>query len=186
MPDPRPDRPAAQTVPRPAATAPPQAHTIFVSYRRSDSADITGRIYDRLAQRFGREHVSRNVDSIPLGVDFRKRVGDLVGQCDALIAVIGPRWLTAEEGGKRRIDDARDLVRVEIGAALARDMPVIPVLVGDAAVPSEEELPSELRELAYRNGISARPDPDFHKDVDRLIAGLEDHFRRPAKQGGGS
>ena len=70
--------------------------------------------------------------------------------------------------------------------ALARDIPVIPVLVADAEVPSEEELPAELRELAYRNGISVRPDPDFHKDVDRLISGLEDHFRRPAKQGGGS
>lgn len=172
--------PPAQ-VPTRGASAPRAAradvHTVFVSYRRSDSADVTGRIYDRLAQRFGGERVFKDVDSIPLGVDFRKYVGDLVGRCDALIAVIGRQWLQGDSAGARRVDDPRDLVRVEIGSALTREIPVIPVLVAGAAIPNADELPEELRDLAYRNGVPIRPDPDFHKDVDRLIAGLEQHFR---------
>jgi hypothetical protein len=118
------------------------------------------------------------VDSVPLGVDFRKHVDELVARCDSLIAVIGNQWLKAEAGGARRLDDPRDLVRIEIAAALARGIPVVPVLVSGAAVPGESDLPGDLRDLAYRNGIDVRPDPDFHKDLDRLIAGLETHFGR--------
>jgi hypothetical protein len=54
----------------------------------------------------------------------------------------------------------------------------VPVLVGNAAMPNEDDLPDEIRGLAYRNAISVRPDPDFHKDLDRLIAGMDVHFGR--------
>lgn len=115
---------------------------------------------------------------MPLGVNFRKHLDGLVGRCDALIAVIGPEWLSVTGEDGRRLDDPRDLVRIEIAAALARGIPVIPLLVAGAGIPSDHELPEDLRELAYRNGMPVRPDPDFHKDVDRLIAGLESHFRQ--------
>jgi TIR domain len=175
----------ARPVPR-AARVPPQeatpiapARSVFVCYRRGDSADITGRICDRLTQRFGNDHVFKDVDSIPLGVDFRKYVGEHVGRCNALLAVIGRQWLKAEGSGARRLDEPLDLVRIEIGSALARGIPVIPVLVGGALMPGEQELPEDIRDLSYRNGIPVRPDPDFHKDIDRLIAGLEAHFHNP-------
>jgi hypothetical protein len=151
--------------------------TVFISYRRSDSTDVTGRIYDRLAQRFGDKHVFKDVDTIPLGVDFRKHLDELVGRCDSLIAVIGRDWLGAVGADGVRLDDPRDLVRIEIVSALARGIPVVPVLVGGAGIPDERELPEDMRDLAYRHGIPVRPDPDFHKDMDRLIAGLESHFR---------
>jgi hypothetical protein len=165
---------APASPPRP----PSGGHTIFISYRRADSADITGRIYDRLTDRFGKEHVYKDVDSIPLGVDFRKHVGDLVQRCDVVIAVIGNQWAGGTGGGARRLDDPRDLVRIEVAAALARGIPVVPVLVGGATVPGEADLPEELQGLAYRNGTPVRPDPDFHKDLDRLIAGIDAHFGR--------
>ncbi len=178
----RPGAPPAES-PRddaPAATPSPSRssgrRTIFISYRRADSADITGRIYDRLTDRFGKEHVYKDVDSVPLGVDFRKHVGDLVQRCDAVIAIIGNQWVTSQAGNARRLDDPRDLVRIEIASALARSIPVVPVLVGGAVMPSDQDLPQEIQGLAYRNGISVRPDPDFHKDLDRLIAGIDAHF----------
>lgn len=65
----------------------------------------------------------------------------------------------------------------EIEAALARNIPVIPLLVGGAELPSERELPPSLAPITFRNGIAVRPDPDFHRDMDRLIAGLESHQR---------
>ena len=163
---------AAEPGPAPAADRTPPMQ-LFISYRRSDSQDVAGRLYDRLSRHFGAEHVFKDVDSIPLGVDFRRYVGDQVGRCDALLAIIGPGWLGAENDQGRRLDDPRDMVRVEVASALKRDIPVVPILIGNASLPDERALPDELRELGYRNGIPLRPDPDFHSDVDRLIEGLE-------------
>jgi len=161
---------------KPASVASP-SDAIFISYRRQDSADATGRIYDRLIQHFGRGQVFKDVDSIPLGVDFREHLGNVVGRCTTLIAVIGPQWASVVGANGRRLDDKSDFVRVEIEAALARNIPVIPVLVGGAALPADTDLPPSLGAITYRNGISVRPDPDFHRDMDRLIAGLEQRGR---------
>jgi TIR domain len=151
---------------------------IFISYRRQDSGDVTGRIYDRLVQQFGREAIFKDVDSIPLGVDFRGVLDKAVGQCNLLLAVIGRQWLSSQnESGARRLDDARDFVRIEIEAALQRNIPVIPLLVQGAMTPGENDLPPSLQALVYRNAIPIRPDPDFHPDVDRLIKGIELHFK---------
>jgi len=171
-------REAAKPEPPPAAAASASSKDrIFISYRRHDSADITGRIYDRLVQRFGKDQVFKDVDSIPLGVDFRDHLGNVVGRCNLVLAVIGDQWLTsAAAGGEHRLDDAKDFVRIELESALERRIPVIPLLVRGAAVPSDSELPKSLSALTYRNGISVRPDPDFHRDMDRLIAGLETHL----------
>lgn len=152
------------------------SNKIFVSYRRQDTADVTGRIYDRLVQHFDKGQVFKDVDSIPLGVDFREHLGSVVGKCDVLLAVVGNEWLSMDSVGRRRIDDSMDFVRIEIEAALARKIPVIPVLVRGASVPSGTELPASLAPLSYRNGIAVRADPDFHRDMDRLIAGLEVHL----------
>lgn len=110
------------------------------------------------------------MDSIPLGVDFREHLGRVVGECDVLLAVVGDEWLAVDSAGRRRIDDTKDFVRIEIEAALERKIPVIPVLVRGASVPTENDLPASLVPLSYRNGIAVRPDPDFHRDMDRLIA----------------
>jgi TIR domain len=163
------------TAAMPAPSAPVARDAIFISYRRQDSADVTGRIYDRLVQRFGREQIFKDVDSIPLGVDFRVHLGNVVGRCNFVLAVIGPQWMSASGPNGRRLEDKGDFVRVEIESALARDIPVIPILVGGASLPSDTELPPSLGAITFRNGIRVRPDPDFHRDMDRLIAGLEQH-----------
>jgi hypothetical protein len=167
----------------PQATAPPaRKPRVFISYRRSDSSDVTGRIHDRLAASLGREHVFTDVDSIPLGVDFREHVSDILVRTDCMLAVIGRDWVTAADtAGKRRLDDPADLVRIEIETALARGVPVIPLLVQGAAIPRECDLPESLRGLAFRNGMSVRPNPDFHRDVDRLEGQLLGYARgKPA------
>jgi TIR domain len=163
----------AEKPPRKDSSATP---AIFISYRREDASDVTGRIYDRLIQHFGRPSVFKDVDSIPLGVDFRKHLADSVGRCDVLITVIGRQWLIGDVG-QRRLDDVRDFVRIEIEAALQRDIPVVPVLVQAAEIPRLDDLPETLQSLVYRHGIPVRPDPDFHQDVDRLIKGIEGYLR---------
>lgn len=148
---------------------------LFVCYRRDDSADVTGRMYDRLVARFGREHVFKDVDSVPLGVDFRTHLQKMVGACDVVVVVVGERWLSASERGVRRLDDADDFVRIELETALQRQIPVIPVLVGGAPMPTADDLPGAIAALAYRQGQNVRSDPDFHRDMDRLIQALETH-----------
>jgi hypothetical protein len=178
-----PARPTPEPTPEPFSTraGPPKPRqtSIFISYRREDSADITGRISDRLIQKFGRDAVFKDVESIPLGSDFRKHLKEAVGRCDVLVAVIGRKWTTIEnESGRRRLDDPRDHLRIEVESALERDIPVIPVLVQGAVVPDEDALPEPLRPLAYRNAQPVRPDPDFNHDLERLMSGIEAHISR--------
>jgi formylglycine-generating enzyme required for sulfatase activity len=151
--------------------------SIFISYRRVDSSDVTGRIYDRLVSAFDRNSVFKDVDSIPFGVDFREHLDEAVSQCQVCLVVMGRTWLEAQdEGGRRRLDSTQDFVRIEIESALKRNIPVIPVLVSGAVMPGPEQLPPSLEPLAYRNAAQVRSDPDFHRDMDRLIAGIQRHF----------
>lgn len=150
-----------------------QRCTVFINYRRADSADVAGRLYDRLSGHFGKENVFKDVDSIPFGVDFREYIENRISACSAVLVVIGRQWLGS------RLSDPHDFVRLEIEAALKRQIRVIPVLVQEADLPTEESLPSTLKGLVYRQSLRIRSDPDFHRDVDRLIDGLERTGRRP-------
>ena len=169
--------------PSPSASQQARSHSIFISYRREDAADVAGRIYDRLVQHFGSTSVFKDVDSIPFGVDFRRHLSDTVGRCSIFLTVIGRQWPTiTDETGRRRLDDPRDFVRIEVEAALQRDIPVIPLLVQGAVMPSAEKLPTSLQSLTYRNGIPIRADPDFHRDVDRLIQALDAYLKQPQER----
>src|SRR5882724_4338926 len=114
---------------------------IVISYRRSDSDAIAGRIRDRLANHYGENAIFMDIDSIPFGTDFRRHVQGALSECDIMIAVIGPKWLGPRRHGLTRIKDDTDPVRIEIETALQRDLQVIPVLVNRAAMPRPEELP---------------------------------------------
>src|SRR5271165_1155639 len=146
---------------------------IFVSYRRQESKDFAGRLYDRLADRFGDSQVFIDVDAIEPGVDFAEEIFRAVAACKVLLAIIGPTWLTVTDGrGQRRLDDPDDIVRLEIGAALARDVRVIPVLVEGAVMPARQDLPESLASLARRNALLIRHE-SFRSDAGRLEAVIE-------------
>lgn len=81
---------------------------ILISYRREDSADLTGRIYDRLIQQFDQGAIFKDVDSIPFGVDFRAYLDAQVAKCEVFLAVIGPDWMKKRGSkGKSRLEDPR-------------------------------------------------------------------------------
>lgn len=146
---------------------------IFISYRRDDSAGHAGRVFDRLRQDFKDSVLFMDVDAIPLGANFVKVLREEVGRCSVLLAIIGPRWLEAmDEDGARRLDNPDDFVRVEIAAALARDIPVIPILLEGARIPAATTLPADLQELSQRNGLDVRH-ASFHGDMDKLVRGLK-------------
>jgi len=137
---------------------------IFISYRREDTEGQAGRLFDDLTHHFGDDAVFMDVATIDPGRDFRRAIDDHVASCGVLLAIIGKSWVTAKnESGARRLDDPLDFVRLEIAVALKRDIPVVPVLVQAARMPRVEDLPEDLKELAFRNGVElthARWDSD--------------------------
>ena len=155
-------------------TTPATPATIFISYRRADSSESAGRIYDRLIERYGRERVFKDVDSIPPGVPFPEYIVESIEASDVALVIIGPRWLDASVGfARRRLDDPADFVRVEIETALRLGIAVIPVLVTGATLPPARRLPESLRPLVTQNGVSVRPDPDFHRDIERVYSAID-------------
>ncbi len=150
----------------------PQSLRIFICYRREDTAANAGRIADALVERFGRNSVFMDVDTIEPGVDFNDEIDRAIGQCDVLIALIGPRWLESANARGRRLDDPQDFVRVEIGHALDRNIRVIPTLVGGAEMPEADELPDDLVKLAKRNAVELT-DKRFRSDMQALLEPLD-------------
>ena len=146
---------------------------IAISYRRDDSAAITGRIFDRLVARYGADSVFRDVDNIPIGVDFREHINGILAQTDITLVVVGKRWFGPLPRRRRRIDDQADPVRVEVEAALRNRMPVVPLLVEGGAMPKADQLPDSLSELVYRNGLVIDSGRDFDQHIERLIRNLE-------------
>jgi hypothetical protein len=113
-----------------------------------------------------------DVAAISVGRDFRRAIDDSVASCGVLLAVIGPGWLDQKnESGERRLDDPGDFVRMETACALRRDIPVIPVLVHGAKMPRSDQLPDDLKDLAYRNCVELTH-VRWKSDVKVLVSGL--------------
>jgi hypothetical protein len=163
---------------------------IFISYRRQDTADITGRIYDRLTYKYGTPAVFKDVDSIPAGQDFRIYLDSKIKECAVVLVVIGDEWMKEDPNtGAIRLDNPDDYVRIEIESALKRGIPVIPLLVEGASwPPPQARLPEKMRDFVYRQARVIGRDPDFRLHMDALIAELERIFDayqpRPQRQQG--
>jgi hypothetical protein len=141
---------------------------VFISYRREDSAGYAGRLYDVLSTEFGKENTYMDLDTIEGGDNFTAVIDEKIGVSEALVAVIGTRWLTVTgKDGTRRLDNPSDFVRHEIAKALVRGIRVIPVLVGGAIMPRPDELPEDLRALCERQAMEIR-DSDFHPDAQQV------------------
>ena len=152
---------------------------IFVSYRRDDSQGEAGRLFDDLVAVFGENSVFMDVAAIEVGRDFRKAIDDSVATCGVLLSIIGKGWIDAKnEAGRRRLDDPADFVRLETASALRRDIPVIPVFVHGAKMPLSEQLPDDLKELSYRNGVELTH-ARWKSDLQLLVKALRPHVEDP-------
>jgi hypothetical protein len=147
---------------------------IFISYRREDSEDSARALYESLLPRFGKDRVFMDVEAIALGSDFRRAVEGSLSNCGVFLAIIGPAWLNItaanDPSGKRRLDDPNDTVRQEIATALKKSasLPVIPVLIRGASMPTADQLPDELKDLAFRNALSLNH-LDWDANVQKLV-----------------
>src|ERR1700687_5761692 len=145
---------------------------IFISYRRDDSSGHAGRLFDRLSAHFGDEQIFMDIDHIEPGDDLVQVIENAVGSCEILIAIIGRHWLSSVDGSSPRLNNPNDFVRLEIVAALNRDISVIPVLVQGATMPKPQDLPDDLSKLSRRHALELS-DLRWKRDVDQLIGALE-------------
>jgi len=153
---------------------------IFISYRRDDTEGEAGRLFDDLVRAYGDNSVFMDVAGINPGIDFRKAIDDNVATCGVLLAMIGPTWATIKSSsGDRRLDDPNDFVRLEIASALRRDIAVIPVLVHDAKMPSPDQLPENLKDLAFRNSVEITH-ARWNSDVELLTKALAQYVASSA------
>jgi hypothetical protein len=146
---------------------------IFISYRREDAAGDAGRLADHLHRRFGKDRVFLDIDTIDPGTDFVRVLQTSLQETAAVLVVIGPRWTSLRDtAGVRRLESPHDFVRLEVEAALGRDIPVVPVLVQGATMPRAEDLPASLAPLVTRQAAGL-DHAEFHDDAERLCDRLE-------------
>lgn len=156
---------------------------IFLSYRRSDTAGHAGRLFDRIANRFGRDQVFMDVDTLQPGEDFAREIARQIDRSDVVIALIGDQWVSATDAkGYRRLDDSADYVRAEIAAALERGVTVIPVLVEGARMPIAEQLPAALRGLAQLQALEIS-DHRFDSEAQELLEAIARRLPKPTDGG---
>jgi len=154
---------------------------IFLSYRRGDVGGYAGRLADALHERMGSKSVFQDVLDIAPGQDYTAVIDRALDDSDALLAVIGPGWLTASTPqGSPRLFAADDYVRLEIVRALDRDVRVVPVLVGGASLPAAAQLPEALQRLAQRQAVVLH-DETWHQDVDGLMRSLRGEAALPTR-----
>lgn len=158
------------------------APRIFISYRREDAADAAGRLFDGLSGRFGPDQLFMDVDILRPGDDFVEVIEQAVSSCDVLIAIIGRQWLSITDAqGRHRLDNPEDFVRLEVAAALERNIRVIPVLVQSAGMPRSDELPAALAKLARRNAHDMSH-ARWRHDLDQLTRAIENVLSTVTKE----
>lgn len=145
---------------------------VFISYRRDDASGFAGRLHAALTGHFGAERVFRDIDSIAAGADFGDVISESLNSCGVVVAIIGQEWVT-DRIGRRRLDDPKDWVRIELEEALSRsDVLILPVLVEQATMPAPADLPQSLAPFTRRNAIEVS-DARWEYDVARLAQRIE-------------
>ncbi len=156
--------------------------TVFISYRRETTAGEARALFNELLEKLGENSVFMDVDSIALGRDFRGALQKTLESCDLMLVLIGRDWAEVkDEAGRPRLHSPGDFVRLEIEAALKRDIVVTPILVQGAHMPAPEQLPADIRDLVYRNGFELshnRWESDFAELTRRLNLDIAQEGRR--------
>jgi hypothetical protein len=102
-----------------------------------------------------------------------------------MLVMIDKDWAAAkDESGRIRLENAGDYVRMGIETALKRDIAVTPILIRGAHMPAADELPAEIKDLAYRSGFELSHDrweSDLRKLIHRLGFDVPAFSRRDAR-----
>lgn len=141
---------------------------IFINYRRDDSNWISLAIYNELLKYFAKECIFKDFNTIEPGCDFVLAIDDALTDCDVLLVIIGEKWLSVvNEYGMPRVNDPCDYVRIEIAKALEKRKKVIPILIDNAKMPYDADLPEDIKPLLRRQAFAIDPQR-FEMDMQKL------------------
>jgi len=146
--------------------------TVFISYRRADSAQAAAHLYDDLTERLGPQRVFLDVASVGVGQPWSTAFTAYLDTAAAVIVLIGRTWLVSSPSAEAPLQETGEFVIEEVAAALRRDVPVIPVLLDGAAMPSRSQLPLTVQALTDRQAFTL-DSSRWQRDVDRLATALE-------------
>lgn len=153
---------------------------VFISYRRAEAEYAAGALGRELRRYFGDEQVFRDKEDVGGGVAWKRQVLHEIDRDAALLILIGPDWANIKDAqGKRRLDDPEDAVRLEIADGIRDGAAILPVLLENAQMPEESDLPPDLRQLADVNALKLR-DGDWDYDLKNILRTLERSGFKPA------
>ena len=152
--------------------------TIFLSYRRSDSQDITQLIHAWLIGRYPQDTFFLDITSIDPGKDFRAAIEEAIIGSQLVFVIIGQKW-RENEFGVNMAENPSDSVRFEVEMAIRHNKPVIPLLVNSARMPTAQELPATLTNFSYTNAMVITSQT-FSQDME-AVGKVKEHFA-PAPQ----
>ena len=146
---------------------------IFITYRRTEAEFPAGALGRELRRHFGDEQVFRDKENIGGGVSWKQQLLHEIDRDSAMLVLIGRDWANLTDGaGRRRLENPADGLLLEITDGLKDGATIIPVLLENAQMPDERELPAELRGLVDLNALRLR-DGDWHHDVETICRTLE-------------
>ena len=148
---------------------------IFISYRRSDTDADANALYQTLAMPFGDEAIFKDVDNIPLGSNFRTVISQALACTDVMLVLIGPLWPSTPDGATL-LDSEDDFVRIELEAAIGAGIPMVPILLRGAQMPSPEQLPENCRDLAYLNAADVEH-RSWRRDIVPVVEAVGRYLR---------
>jgi hypothetical protein len=151
----------------------PASSKILITRQPRDDGGEVARIYELLAASFGEDSVFLDADMVRSGSGFRDSIAFDLSSTMAVLVVIGPRWLDELVAGNYPLH--ADVV----AAALDGGELVIPVLIGGARLPSQEELPvrlAALTRIASLEVTGSRFEYDVWRLVRRLTAAMADEL----------
>ncbi len=151
-----------------------QGGNLFISYRREEAGHVAGRIYDHLEREFGTSQVFLDVEKIEIGRDFRSEIRNALLRCQAMVLVIGQKWIKLfKRGWLGGLTSHADYVLTEIELALEHNVRILPVLVDGANMPSFAALPKSVRQISYLQAAPVRTGLDFRNDIRRVTDAIK-------------
>ncbi|MFM9943126.1 MAG: FHA domain-containing protein [Hyphomicrobiaceae bacterium] len=160
----------------------PSKNKIFISYRREDTEQTAGRMFDDLTARFGVYNIFFDTEAIPGAVDFRLYIQSALRESCVVVALIGERWLRraplrAQIASILFRRDVPDFVAVELELAIAQRVPIVPVLIGGAGMPPSHLLAKSIQAITNLNAVNVRVGRYFKSDMDALARVLADYHQ---------
>ncbi len=148
---------------------------VFLSYRRADGVASGARslIYQKLQEHYGSKSVFMDVERMQVGRDFRECLQSELEDARVMLWSSVADWTRVMKEREGREDD---FVRIEIETALRLEKPVLPLLLGGAAMPGEDEVPESLKPFTYNHGVEIDTGRYFNEGMARLCADLDEHI----------